>query len=72
VNVPSVISGVRIDYFVYLHVFTFLATSRISTTITNFEVVTSNLPKGTLGTGAFFIGSNNLSNKEMTIGNTNS
>jgi hypothetical protein len=28
---PSVISGVRIDYFVYLHVFTFLATSRIST-----------------------------------------
>ena len=42
------------------------------TTITNFEVVTSNLPKGTLGTGAFFIGSNNLSYKEMTIGNTNS
>ena len=30
-NFPSVISGVRIDYFVYLHVFAFLATSRIST-----------------------------------------
>jgi hypothetical protein len=36
------------------------------TTITNFEVVTSNLPIGTLGTGAFFIGSNNLSNKVFT------
>jgi hypothetical protein len=42
------------------------------TTLTNFEVVNSNLPKGTLGDGAFFIGSNNLSNKEMPIGNTSS
>jgi hypothetical protein len=37
------------------------------TTITNFEVVTSNLPIGILGTGAFFIGSNNLSNMEMVL-----
>ena len=42
------------------------------TTLTNFEVVTSNLPITTLGNGAFHTGSNNLSNKEMPIGNTSS